>query len=72
MSMVQDLFKECEKIVTIEKKRRYYVNELHNMFAERQRKETVKRLTMQNSFKKRAVPYEIPIPLNSPEAIDQD
>ena len=72
MRMVQDLFKECEKIVTIEKKRRHYASELHNMFAERQRKETVKRLTMQNSFKKRALPYEIPTPLNSPEAIDQD
>ena len=72
MRMVQDLFKECEKIISIEKKRRAYVTELQNKFAEQQRKGTVKRLTMQNSFKKRATPYEIPPLSHSQEAIDQN
>ena len=72
MRMIQDLFKECEKIISIEKKRRVYVNELHSKFAEQQRKETVKRLTMRNSFKKRAEPYQIPPQSHSQEAIDEN
>ena len=71
MRMIQDLFKECEKIISTEKKRRTYVTELHNKFAERERKETVKRLTMRNSFKKRAAPYEIPPLSHSQEAVDE-
>ena len=70
MKKVQELFKECEKIAAIEKKRRIYTSELRKMCTDRERKETVKRLTMRNSFKKKALPYKIPTPPNSLEAID--
>ena len=70
MKKVQELFKECEKIVATEKKRRNYTSELRRKFTDRERKETVKRLTMQNSFKKKALPYRIPAPPSSQEAID--
>lgn len=65
---VQELFKECEKILAIEKKRRYYTSELREMLTNRERKETVKRLTMRNSFKKKSLPYKIPT--SSQEAMD--
>jgi len=70
MKKVKELFKECEKIVALEKKRRNYTSELRKMCADRERKETVKRLTMRNSFKKKALPYKIPTPPNTQEAID--
>ena len=68
MNKVQELFKECEKIVMLEKKRRNYTKVLRNILADRERKETVKRLTMHHSFKKKALPFRIPTPPNSQEA----
>ena len=48
---VQQLLVECEKIVMIEKKRRKYTEELHKILADRERRDTVKRLTVRNRFK---------------------
>ena len=70
MTKVLQLFKECEKIITIENRRRNYARELQKLLTNRERKETVKRLTMQHSFKKKALPYKIPTPPNSQEATD--
>ena len=47
---VQQLLVECEKIVMIEKKRRKYTEELHKILADRERRDTVKRLTVRNRF----------------------
>lgn len=52
ITKVIELFQECEKIMRIEKKRRQYTEELQKLLTTRRRKETVKRLTRDHSFKK--------------------
>ena len=48
---VRQLLTECEKILVIEKKRRRYTEELCKIVADREKRETVKRLKVQNRFK---------------------
>ena len=48
---VQQMFLECQKIIVLEKKRRKYTEELHNIVANRERRETVKRLCFRSKFK---------------------
>ena len=70
MNKVQELFNKCEKIVVLEKKRRNYTKEFRKIIADRERRERVKRLTMHHSFKKNALSFKIPTPLNSQESTD--
>ena len=67
VTKVLSVFEECEKILTIEKKRRGYMKELKKIMKSRERKATVKRLTMEHDFKKKASPMKIPTPPNSQE-----
>ena len=67
ITKVTELFTECERIIAIERKRRAYTQELKNILEARQRKETVKRLTMQHSFKRKAQTLKIPTPPSSQE-----
>ena len=68
ITKVMELFQECEKIMRIEKKRRQYTEELQKLLTSRQRKETVKRLTRDYSFKKKkSILYKIPTPRNTQE-----
>ena len=66
------LFQECEKIVTLEKRRRGYIKELKKIMDAREKKETVKRLTMQHHFKRKALPIKIPSPHNSQDEEELD
>ncbi|KAJ7312807.1 hypothetical protein OS493_039500 [Desmophyllum pertusum] len=60
ITKVIGLFTECEKIIALEKKRRVYTKELKKILKAREKKETVKRLTMQHAFKTKAAPLKIP------------
>ena len=60
ITQVMGLFTECEKIIALEKKRRVYTKELNKILKAREKKETVKRLTMQHTFKTKALPLKIP------------
>lgn len=62
---VRELFKECEAIIEWETKRRQYVSQLEKVLKERERKETVKRITMNNRFKRQPQPLKIPSPPSS-------
>ena len=68
VAKVLSVFRECEKILTIEKKRRGYMKELKKIMKARERKETLKRLTVEHDFKKKSLPMKIPSPPKSPEA----
>ena len=70
MSKVLELFQECDRIITIEEKRRNYTRELQKIIANREKKETVKRLTTQHSFKKKAIPFKILTPPSSQDSMD--
>lgn len=67
MAKVSELFTQCERIMAIEKKRRAYTQELRNRLHARERKETVKRLTMQHSFQRKVPTLKIPSPPSSKE-----
>ena len=67
MAKVSELFTQCERIMAIEKKRRAYTQELRNRLHARERKETVKRLTMQHSFQRKVPTLKIPSPPSSQE-----
>ena len=67
---VQKLFKECGKIIQLEKKRRNFKAELKKVLDDRERKETVKRITRSNAFNKKTLPLKIPTPPNSQEDTD--
>ena len=70
ISTVQNQIDGCERNV---KEALAQCAELRKMCTDRERKETVKRLTMRNSFKKKALLFRIPTPPSSQEAItDQD
>jgi len=62
ITKVMGLFTECEKIIALEKKRRVYTKELKKILKAREKKETVKRLTMQHTFKTKELPLKIPTP----------
>ena len=62
---------ECEKIVDLEKKRRGYMEELDKILKAREKKKTVKRLTMQNRFKTKTLPLKIPSPPSSQDEMQE-
>ena len=66
------VFKECEKILMMEKKRREYMKNLKEIVEARERRETLKRLTMRHDFKKRSKPVKIPTPPDSQELDSQE
>ena len=72
VTKVLSVFQECEKILTIEKKRRGYLKELKKIMKARERKATLKRLTVEHDFKKKSLPMKIPSPPKSPEAEELD
>lgn len=72
LEKVQKLFKECGKIMRWEKKRRNSKAELKKLLDDREREETVKRITRRNAFNKQTLPLKIPTPPNSQEDPDMD
>ena len=60
-----EVLKECEKMLRIEVKRRSYDKELRKLIHLRERKETIKRLSIKNRFKKKTPLVQIPSPTNS-------
>ena len=65
------LFTECEKIIALEKKRRVYTKELKKILKAREKKETIKWLTMQHTFKAKALPLKIPTPPSSQDDMQE-
>ena len=65
VTKVLSIFQECEKITTLEKKRRGYMAELKKIPEAREKKNTVKRLTMQHRFNRKASQVKIPTPPSS-------
>ena len=61
----------CEKSTTLEKKRRGYLVELKKILETREKKNTIKRLTMQHRFNRKTVQVKIPIPPSSQDDIQQ-
>ena len=57
---VLSIFQGCEKITRHEKKRRGYVAELKKFLETRERRNTVKRLTMHHRFNRKASHVKIP------------
>ena len=72
LEKVQKLFKECGKIMQLEKKRRSFKAELKKVMDDRERKETVKRITRSNAFNKQTSPLKIPSPPSSQEDTDMN
>ncbi|PFX11214.1 hypothetical protein AWC38_SpisGene25196, partial [Stylophora pistillata] len=68
---VQELLTECEKIIKIEKERRSHMKELQKILDKRERRETVKRLTLEHTFRKQSIPLKIPTPPESQEDITE-
>ena len=64
-----DILQECDKILGSESKRRAYTKELRKIMKAREKRETVKRLTMQNNFKKKTPALRIPSPPASQDEI---
>ncbi|KAL9954544.1 hypothetical protein ACROYT_G042095 [Oculina patagonica] len=54
------IFQQCERIFNFEQKRRSYCKEIRQRIKARDQRETVKRLTIQNNFKKKVEPMFIP------------
>ena len=55
VAKVIEIFKECEKILALENKRRSYRKELKYLSYIREKNETIEQLTMRNSFKKKTL-----------------
>lgn len=72
ITKVMSIFLECKKIVSLEKKRRGYMRELKKILEAREKKDTVKRLTMQHRFNRKALPVKIPTPPSSLEIDELD
>lgn len=72
LEKVQKLFKECGKIMRWEKKRRNSKAELKKLLDDREREETLKRITRRNAFNKQTLPLKIPTPPSSQEDTDMD
>lgn len=62
VTKVLNVFQQCEKMLMIEKKRRSYMKEMKKILKAREKKETLKRLTMEHNFKKKSLPVRIPSP----------
>ena len=69
ISKMIDILKECDKILAVESKRRVYTKELRKIIKAREKRETVKRLTIQNNFKKKTPALRIPSPPASQDEI---
>ena len=69
ISKMIDILKECDKILAVESKRRVYTKELRKIIEAREKRETVKRLTIQNNFKKKTPALRIPSPPASQDEI---
>ena len=69
ISKMIDILQECDKILGSESKRRAYTKELRKIMKAREKRETVKRLTMQNNFKKKTPALRIPSPPASQDEI---
>ena len=67
---VEERFRECATIIQWEKKRRDFKAELERVLQERERRETVKRITSRNRFKTKALLLKIPSRPNRQEAIE--
>ena len=67
---VETVFEQCERLMNLERRRRQYKRELNEKIQERERKETVKRLTQQQNFKRKALAIEIPSTSSSQEMLD--
>lgn len=65
VAKVIEIFKECEKFLALENKRRSYRKELKYLSYIREKNETIEQLTMRNSFKKKTLRLKIPFPSNS-------
>ena len=65
VAKVMEIFKGCEKILALENKHRSYRRELKCLSYIREKNETIKQLTMRNSFKKKTLRKKIPFPSNS-------
>ena len=65
------IFQECEKIITLEKKRRGYLVELKKILETREKKSTVKRLMVQHRFNRKTLQVRIPSPPSSQNDIQQ-
>ena len=72
LEKVKKLFKECGKIMQLEKKRRNFTAELKKVLDDRERKKTVKRITRSNAFNKQTLPLKIPSPPSSQEDTDMN
>ncbi|KAJ7371592.1 hypothetical protein OS493_024268 [Desmophyllum pertusum] len=59
---VKSVFEQCERLLNLERRRRQYRRELNERIDDRERKETVKRLTRQKNFRPTAKVIEIPSP----------
>ena len=66
---VETVFEQCEQLMNLER-RRQYKRELNEKIQERERKETVKRLTQWQNFKRKALAIEIPSTSSSQEMLD--
>lgn len=67
VTKVSSLLEECRKILIVENNRRLYAKEMRKILKARERRETIKRLTIENNFKKKAEPMRIPSPPNGQE-----
>ena len=71
VTKVLSLFQLLEKILTIEKKRQAYQQELKKILSIREKKETIKRLTTEHRFIRKTELTKIPTPPNSGENSDE-
>ena len=67
---VETVFEQCERLMNLERRRHQYKRELNEKIQERERKETVKRLTQWQNFKRKALAIEIPSTSSSEEMLD--
>ena len=56
ITQARNLLQQCEKIATLEKKRREYARELQKVLADREKRESVKRVTRRRQVKKKVTP----------------
>ena len=70
ITKVKMVFEQCERMLNLEKRQRQYRQELNDRIEEKERKETVKRLTMQMNFNRKATKIEVPSPPSSQEMLD--